>query len=100
MRRECSIIFTRVHAIIGIRSITTGTLLNRVPGISNKVIMFNGIVGCVGMMQNTLWCCSGASTIVLIDTNDRSRGRHCLRVVSLIVSLLSSTALVFLYFFW
>ncbi len=28
----------------------------------------------------------------------RSRGRHCLRVVSSIVSLLSSTALVFLYF--
>ncbi len=29
----------------------------------------------------------------------RPRGRHCLRVVSSIVSLLSSTALVFLYFF-
>ncbi len=29
----------------------------------------------------------------------RSRGRHCLRVVSSIVSLLSSTALVFLCFF-
>jgi hypothetical protein len=74
MYRKCSIVFTGVHAIIGIRSVAAGTLLNGVPGITNKVTMFDSIVGCVGVVQDALWCRSGTSTIILIYTNDVSFG--------------------------